>query len=52
MAQASAHHACAEDSDLKRSHPSNIGGDIWLDRWLFCGRMWGWRSCGVCAKLK
>ena len=37
MAQASAHHACAEHGDLKRPHPSNIGRDIWLDRQLICG---------------
>ncbi len=51
-AQASAHHACAEDGDLKCPHLLNIDGDIWLDRWLVCGRTWGWRSCGVCAKIK
>ena len=28
MAQASAHHACAEHGDLKRPHPPNIGRDI------------------------
>jgi hypothetical protein len=47
--QASAHHTCAEDGDLKRPHRLNIGKDIWLDRWLVSGRTWAWRSCDVCA---
>jgi hypothetical protein len=51
-AQASAHHTCAEDSDLKRPHWPNIGGDIWSGRWLDSGRTWGWRSCDVCALVK
>jgi len=25
---------------LKRPHPPNIGGDIWLDRWLVCVQTW------------
>jgi hypothetical protein len=29
MAQATAHHACAEDDDLKYPHPPNIGGGGW-----------------------
>jgi len=49
MAPLSAHHTCAEESDFKRPHPPNIGGDIWSDRWLACGWRWVWRSCGVCA---
>ena len=34
MAPLSAHHTCAVESDFKRPHPPNIGGDIWWDRWL------------------
>ncbi len=51
-AQTSAHHTCAEDSDLKRPHWPNIGRDIWSDRWLVSGRTWGRRSCDVCALVK
>ena len=29
----SAHHACAEDRNVKRPHRPSIGGDIWWDRW-------------------
>ena len=37
MAQASAHHTCAEESDFKCPHPPNIGGDIWLYiGWIGC----------------
>ena len=32
---------------MKRPHPPNIGGDIWLDRWLVCGQTWGWRTCDM-----
>ncbi len=49
MAQASAHYTCADDSDLKRPHQPNIGGDIWSDGWLDFGWTWGWQSCDVCA---
>jgi hypothetical protein len=51
-AQASAHHTCTEDGDLKRPHWPNIGGDIWSDRWLDSGRTWGWRGCDMCAEVK
>ena len=47
----SAHHACAEDRNVKRPHRPSIGGDIWWDRWQACGRIWVWRSCDVCAQL-
>ena len=30
-AQASSHHACAEDGNLKRTHPPIIDGDNWVD---------------------
>ena len=29
---------------MKRPHPPNFGGDIWLDRWLVCGQTRGWPS--------
>jgi hypothetical protein len=36
-AQASSHHACAEDRYFKRPIPPNIDGDIWSDMgWYFC----------------
>ena len=40
-AQASAHHACAEDGYLKRSHPPIIDGDYQVDWWLVVGWIWG-----------
>jgi hypothetical protein len=47
--QGASQHTCAEDGYLKRPRPPNIGGDIWLDRWLVSGRTWVWRCCVVCA---
>jgi hypothetical protein len=40
--QAASQHTWAEDGYLNCSHPLNIGGDIWLDRWLVCSRTWDW----------
>ena len=46
-AQASSHHACAEDGNLKRPHPPIIDGvgDNWmLGWWLVLGWIWGRRT--------
>ena len=43
-AQASSHHACAEDGNLKRPHLPIIDGDNWVDWWLVVGWIWGPRT--------
>jgi len=43
-AQASSHHACAEDGNLKHPHLPVIDGDNWVDWWLVVGWIWGWRT--------
>ena len=40
-AQASSHHTCAEDGNLKRPHPPIIDGDNLVDWWLVVGWIWG-----------
>jgi hypothetical protein len=42
-AQASSHHACTEDGNLKRPHPPIMDGDNWMDWWLVVGWIWGWQ---------
>ncbi len=43
-AQASAHHACAENDNLKHPHPPIIDGDIRMDWWLVVGCTWCLRT--------
>ncbi len=39
--QVASQHTWTEDGYLNCPHPLNIGGDIWLDRWLVCGQTLG-----------
>ncbi len=51
LAQASTHHARAEDSYLKHPHPPNIDGDTWWDRWMVYAWTWGWQTCDTWCTL-
>jgi hypothetical protein len=50
-AQASTHHACAEDGYLKHPHPPNIDKENWWDRWMVYGWTWGWQAYDMWCTL-
>jgi hypothetical protein len=43
-AQASSHHACAENGNLERPHLPIIDEDNWVDWWLVVGWIWSRRT--------
>jgi hypothetical protein len=50
-AHASFHHVCAEDGNLKRSHPPIIDGDKQVDWWLVVGWICSWRTADICQEM-